>query len=448
MKFFFNFLIFLILSILTYSYEANGIKLENFIYIGTPLKLQAEFESYNYKWNIEKKPFLSNLRLENEEKTIKVIPDLPGDYEISIERDFQKAYIKFTAYKNTEFLEKEIYDRFIGQFQKLNINPSYSLKNMNDYLNEMNKNYPYSFYIKDMLKKISNSALEYDEVVYAEKYINKYLEEYKLSQDEKNEYYVKLFKLYDKKSKSIEAREIIKKIKADNLEYKKLFSDYLISSNIAELEKVYENTLDKEIGKKLGDYYLKNLNPEKAMIFYKNSDKFNYVKMYIDKTKNYDISLFEEDLTQDEKVNLQNYIDFKKQEEKINGYYDRAKENMDSYKFELAEIYYKKILENTNNEDLIKKVWYDMAKLYFLEKNFEKSKTYFNFYKDKYGDFKKPELSYYLASIYYNLGDYEKTEEELNKISENYPFTIWETKAKVYKVKINKIKNKEGEVNE
>ena len=69
------------------------------------------------------------------------------------------------------------------------------------------------------------------------------------------------------------------------------------------------------------------------------------------------------------KNRVQKFISEYRTKERDSNYYKTAEENYKNYKFEIAELYYNRIIKESHNKELQNEVMYKLAKLYFTEKN-------------------------------------------------------------------------------
>lgn len=273
-------------------------------------------------------------------------------------------------------------------------------------------------------------------------------ETYRFDEETQEEVFYMLFVVDTNLGKIDSAAEMIarlykKKPEKYGKEYGLFFyKNYSDESSIEILEKSLENGTDKETALVLGDYYFLKLNYNKACEFYRLFDSQKFVNSALLAG---DFKRAEEiipRLKPEEKDKIIKQIkDYKLQTEdkdKAKKYYEQADKNFNENKLELAKIYYLKIITELKENELKQKAYFSIGKINYLSKKYTEANTNFEKYLE-YNDFKKnAEVLYYLGNCYMNLMMNDKALEYFDRLAAEYPFTVWETKAKIYRLKLKK----------
>jgi len=419
-----------------YSFSSNNIFIENRIMIGNELIFNVPDDNNDYKWEIENKPFFSQTFLKEYDGKISFIPDIPGNYEFILYKNGEKySEKKLTVIGNTNDSEKTLINNFNNYYNSKNLY-------MVLYTSQMiTQNYSNSYYIKEMYSKIVNLSFEIGNYETAKDYINKILYRYKMSNEESIGYLYKLYIIYDSLNNKKKQLEIIDEIIAIDEEFILKFSNENIIKNnikyIGILKRYYEKTHNREVASILGDYHFENKEYCQAELYYRNADKIKLFKLYAHTDNEDKIDELMETLQDDEKIEVQKFISEYRTKERDSNYYKTAEENYKNYKFEIAELYYNRIIKESHNKELQNEVMYKLAKLYFTEKKYNLSKEYFEKYLNNYeNEGLLIDCLYHLGVIYFETNKLDESEKYFDEIIKNYPLTLWETKASIYKIKI------------
>lgn len=403
--------------------------------IGTKIEIETDKKSV---FKIIKCPFYSDLPYTySEEKKFSFSPDSVGTYIISIDNGEEKTFREFKVFNKEEYKENEIYDiikELAADNDLLKLREGIKDIFKNNLQKEDTKNYivKYIYYLTD--KEERQSAFELYKNLQAF---------YKISNSENIEI---LSKIYNKRDtlrpSTLDIDILTSLVKYDeslckNLAILKIKLGLEVEESLAFLEKEYEKTLEKEDAKFLADYYLENKNFDKSQKYLLNCDKSRLIVEYYKRgvQENFDF-LYDNFLSLTEKSYVNRNRALLKEEGSMESYYKSAMNNLEKERYQLAEMYFKKIINNSVNEELVKKSIYNLAKFYLYDKRFEESLKLFDKYLDEYGDIRSAEALYSTAIIHYNLKNYEKSDKILNRIIETYPLTVWSTKASIYKLQI------------
>lgn len=427
-------LFFILLNFVLYSQSfleetEYAIEVENIIYPESVLKISAPFVE-NLKFELISKPRFSESELLKKDEKYYLVPDFVGKYKIRMKTDSYDVFKEIIV--NRKIKESE--DVLYLELSKIKLENNQDL--MTKKIKSILINYPesksmiwyfldYASGIEDRNEKIKYYKIVENNYILDSKTAEKiYLELYKrvYTESEKNQYLKKLYGLSNKYEKEY----LLKSFEKSK------------GSIVKNLEKYYIKYLDKEIGKVLGDYYREMNNSQKALLYDNYSDKIKLAEYYFENEENELLDEIYYDLAEDEQKIIERKKLKKENEKILKGYYGKAKESLDAYKFELAQVYYNNILESSDNEKYLKKIYYDLGKLNFIRKDYAKSLLYFEKYSKEYSDSKDIELLYYFSRIYYEFDEDEESLKYLDQIIERSPYTVWETRAKIYMLKINK----------
>lgn len=434
------YMIFVFLCLKVFSFSDNGIYIENRIMIGNELVFNSPQYGREYIWIIKDKPFFSKAFIDSKQSMAYFIPDKAGNYNFELYVDGNYYGEKnFFVIKNTKSSEKEIFENFNEYYKKNNL--YMMLYNMQ----LIEENYSASYYIKEMYDKIIDLAYKIDNTGIQEEYLNKILLRYKLTDKEDIGYLVKLYKIYEKNKNENKMEKVYTLILNKDKSYIVEYAEKYILKNhdkyFSILLDYYKSTFDKKAGEIIGNYYFSKKDYCNAEIYYKNSNKKKLIEIYIENKNQEKIDKMMSNLEDSEKIAFQKFIIESRAKERDKNYYITAEENFKNYKFEIAELYYNRILKESIDNELKTKVMYKLAKLYFSEKKYNLSKKYFeDFIQNNVNEGLKIDSLYHIGVILFDTNQASKSEAYFDDIIENYPFTLWETKSRIYKIKIKNIK--------
>lgn len=125
--------------------------------------------------------------------------------------------------------------------------------------------------------------------------------------------------------------------------------------------------------------------------------------------------------------------------DKARRYYEAAEKALEENKYDIAKFYYKKIVAEISDKEQKSEAYFYLGRIAYIEKKGKEAQEYYAIFLEK-GDITKNGEAYHnLANIYLEKGDKETTLSYINRIFEEYPFTFWETKAKIiYSLKLKK----------
>ncbi|OQY09967.1 MAG: hypothetical protein B6I28_01980 [Fusobacteriia bacterium 4572_132] len=439
-----NKILLIIIMTFFFGFELIGseILVENKIEIGDELTISAPNIEEDIKWELIEKPLFSRVYLEKKLKKVNMVPEVAGIYKLKLYSEKIIENKKIYVFRTTRKKEDEI---------EIEIEKNYKEKDLDDLQKNveiLQKNYPNSKKIMESFYKISLLSKELKKYKEENETLFFLYDEYKMSPKTKEKILKRLIEL-DKVLEN-ENNEFIKKIlrKNENNEFY-LAKSNIVSGNVTEkqlqkLKKEYSKELNTELGKLLGDYYNKIGDNIRAEEFYKKSNKLDLAKLYLKDKKVEEVEQLMSELSEKSKNELEimkkNILNLKEEKE----YYKKAEESLKNNKFNIAKLYYSKILKRSTNKDLLKNTYYKMSKLYSLINEYQKSKEYIEEYIKKYANIKDVKAYYDLALIDYNLGNYKQAKKGFEKILELYPYTVWETKAKIYMLKMKRLRGDLG----
>ncbi|TDT71924.1 tetratricopeptide repeat protein [Hypnocyclicus thermotrophus] len=426
-------LLFIMLLFSSISYSKIEISGVNFV--NTPITLISQTKG---KWYISGKPTYSKGKLIDSGYSATFIPDTIGNFEVTFEHNNGEKEINFFEIKSiNQFDEKQIYDIITESFNSKN------LKLLKYGINLLELNFPNSKYINFSYKKAIELSKIDNDFKTGLNYLNKLNSNFIGLENE----YVDLLKInylfYDFFNKTELKIQVLKKlVKYDNRYKKELFITYFNdvkyhNLGLENLEKYFFENFDINIANILANYYEKNKNYEKAAFFYSKFNNYLAAKNLLLANKDYS-SLFKL-LSEDEKNKLKLIEDDKKNKTRYSEYYQYAKENILKERFELAEIYLKRVLSQSNDDKLKKQAAIDLISIYNLKYKYTEALSTYNKYLKKLISLKDIDIYYNIGLIYYKLNDKENSLKIFNDIINKYPKTIWATKSNIYKIRLQKI---------
>jgi tetratricopeptide (TPR) repeat protein len=409
--------------------------------IGTQIEIQSEKKSI---FKLIKFPMYSELSFEEDKgKEFIFIPDAVGSYTLSIDDGKEKTFREFNIFNKEEYKDNKIYDIMDKCVEKEDgVCLKESIKDIfrNNMQKENTKNYIVK-YIDYLLEK-DNSYMAYE--VY-----NSLDSLYKLSIKESTELLIKIYNNLKETSKLNII--LLEKLCRYDEKYKIVLAEKRLElgENIEESLKLlveeYKKSPNSKLAEFLANYYLSIGDIVKSEGYLRNSDMkkvaLSFYKRELDEVGDF---IYQNFLDDSEKAYINRNKALLRELNSMESYYQSAINNLKKERYQLAEMYFKKIIGNGMDEKLVKESTYNLAKLYLYDKKFEESLKFFSKYLEDYGDIRSAEALYSIAIIYYNLKNYEKSDKILNRIIETYPLTVWSTKASIYKLQIE---NK-GEKNE
>lgn len=436
-------LAFLIFTILVAEVFPETVKydiLKKSYKIGTVITLfNIDDSSTASKAVVEKKPFLSESFPVIKENIVSFTPDCAGKYEIKVNSDSEIIRFSIEVDQNSQLKSEEIVKLINTRKDEGNF------KEVIEKCELLKQNYPDSKYFPDMLYIAGESAEKAGEQEKAGKYYEKIVKNFKLSEEASERVLYKLFKSIEGKKELAEDRYFYgKKLYNSNPEkYGAEFAKFCIESGIflqegIEIaEKSYIETGEKELAEILGDYYY-GINSPKAVLYYKNVDKRKLSLAYL---KLNDYNKFNESLKQlgeSDRRDMLKAEEAKKAKERAQGYLDRIEEAQQQQKYEIADLFINKINSEIKDPEIIKKAVLQKGENEFLKKNYKETITVLKKYENSYKIVKEADVYYYIAMAYFNSSDIKNSYIYFDKITREFPGSSWDSKAKIYKIKIKK----------
>ncbi len=387
---------------------------------------------------IEKRPFLSEAEGILRDGKVIIDADTVGKYEFKILSSGEVARYSFTAEGDTE-------DRADDLFKILKTkNGAGEFQGVIESMNILKRNYPESRYFPDALYLAADSAEKNGENKITIKYLKKIVDNFKMSEEANEMVMERLFKAFDKAQDKESARIYGKKLYELNEEkYAKEYGSFCVKYDIYEsegmtvLEEYYSKTLDKECAEIIGDYYLKN-NPEKAVVFYKNDNNKKLSLAYL-KLKDYNkFQAVSSNLNGEDRKEVSKIVEEQKRKELLESYFEKVKDGNKQKKYQISELYANKILVEAKNGQQKREALFELGEISYLKRDFKKTISYLKKYEKDYGIVKEADIYYYLALSYYNLNDMKNSSFYFDKITKEFPFTSWDSKSKIYKMKLGR----------
>ncbi|MBZ4683252.1 MAG: hypothetical protein PWP46_132 [Fusobacteriaceae bacterium] len=426
-------LLFIMLLFSTISYSKIDISGVNFV--NTPITLVSQTKG---KWYISGKPTYSKGKLIDNGYTATFIPDTIGTFEITFEsKNGEKEINIFEIKSINQFDENKIYDIITESFNSKN------LKLLEYGINLLELNFPNSKYINPSYKKAIELSKLDNNFETGLNYLNKLNSNFIGIESEYVDLLTTNYLFYDFFNKTELKIEVLKKLIKYNKNYEKeLFITYFNdvkyhNLGLKNLEKYFFENFDIRVANILANYYEKNKNYEKAAFYYSKFNNFLAAKNLLLADKDY--SKYLELLSENEKKELASLEENKKDKNRYIEYYKYAQENISKERFELAEIYLKRVLTQSNNNNLKKQSAIDLISIYNLKYKYNNALDIYNNYLKELISLKDIETYYNIGLIYYKLNDKENSLKIFNDIIKKYPKTIWATKSSIYKIRLQKI---------
>lgn len=412
---------------------SNGVK--NYT-LGYKIKFSEIEKNDNVECFIEKRPFLSECEPFIKNGYVIVEPDTVGKYEVKIESDGAVLRYSFIIESEESLKADEIFKNIKQKISEE------SYKEAIESVILLKRNFPESRYFPDALYLAADAAEKSGESKTAVKFLKKITDNFKLSEEANEMVLSKLFQAFQKAEDKESAHTYGKMLYISNSEkYSKEYGKFCLNYNIYEregieiLENWYSKNLDKESAEIIGDYYLKT-NPEKAVIFYKNDNNKKLSLAYL-KLKDYNkFQTAYETLTSDEKKEISKVVEEQKKKELLESYLKKIEEGNSQKKYHISEIYANKILSESKDKKMKKEALFALGEISYLKKDFKKTIEYFKNYEKSYEIVKEADVYYYLAISYYSINDLKNSYIYFDKITKEFPFTSWDSKAKIYKMKL------------
>lgn len=373
-----------------------------------------------------------------------LLPDMAGEYIIEIEeKDTERTFVKeYLVKSNKEYKESEIYaiieealskgevDRLEGALDDIFENNPYDSK-LIDYLGR------YMDYLLD--KGLKKEAFELYKVTsfnykYSKSQAVKILDKIYESSHEDDNLDMKVLQLLSSMDESYKEKLTLLELK-NNIEVEK---------NLEILVNDYRKTMDKNIAKILADYYMDKEEFGKAERYLKAVDKGLLAVEYLKRNDNVKFEYIVSTLSDEEIEKVEEGRKAEEDKKKMRLYLDKARLNARSERYQMADIYYKRVIKQSKDEEQVKDAMLALGKMYFEERKLTDSLTVYNTYMKEFGNAKDAEVRYSLGIIYYDLKKFAESDKMFNQIVLLYPRTVWATRASIYKLKI---KNK-GDGNE
>jgi len=415
------------------------IVIENKIKVGDELKIYAPNIEDEINWKLISRPVFSKIDINSRLKQVEFIPDIVGEYKIRLNSNDSENNKNVYVFKEIKEKEKEMQAIIMELYKNKNIIEL-------EYSVEINKkNYPKSIYLLENFYQIINLARELKKMEIEKKYLKYICNEYKMLPETK---YMVLERLYEI-SEMLElnsGQNYLKKIALNN----EFYNEKLIKSNLEKslnkekeikiIINEYSKKLKIELGELVGDYYNENGDKQNAIKYYKMSNNLKIAKIYLESNEEEKLKEIEEQLSNVEKEEIKKIEEQKEKLKTENDYYKKASESLENNKFNISKLYYSQIIKKSENRELVKKAYYSLSKVYSLTNEYQKSKEYLEEYIAKYANIKDVKAYYDLALLNYNMENFDEAKGEFDRILKLYPYTIWETKAKIYMLKIKKMR--------
>lgn len=386
-------------------------------------------------YKVSEFPPYSNLYfLEGKEDKFIFTPDVVGVYRVEVDYGSDKEYIEILVEPSETYSEEEVYN-IIEECISIG-----DLVLLEEKLNVLFKNNPQDKNIKIYLERYINYLLDIDmrkeafsiyKILNANyKLFNKenisILEKIYENSEEKDDLDLEVLKLlsyFDNKYTYILAKESLKLGK--NTEKALL----LVQSR-------YDNSFDKEAAKVIAEYYIDNGQFSKSERYLKITDKVFLAKEYYKIGNKASFDYIYNKLGEEERVEVDEYVKVLNEEETIKLYYEKALISMENQRYEIADIYFKRVIRLTIDDNLRKKAIFNIGKMYLDEKKYDQSLLVFERYLKEYGSVVDAEARYSLGILYYNLKKFPESDKIFNQIVSLYPDTVWATRASIYKLKL------------
>jgi outer membrane protein assembly factor BamD (BamD/ComL family) len=430
-------ILFFILTIFSvYGKEVNfSNSVENYK-IGYKIKFSEFEKNESVECFIEERPFLSESEPFIKDGYVIIEPDTVGKYEVKIE---SKGTVLRYSFKIEGEQSAKADELFKIIKQKIS---EESYRDAIDRVILLKQNFPESRYFPDALYLAADAAEKNGENKTAIKFLKKITDNFKLSEEANEMVIYKLFKAFEKAEDKEAAHTYGKMIyKLNSEKYFKEYGKFCIKHTIYEregidiIEDYYSKTLDKESAEIIGDFYLET-NPEKAAVFYKNDNNKKLSLAYL-RLKDYNkFQTVYATLTADEKKEVSKVVEEQKKREVLESYFKKIEDGNSQKKYQISEIYANKILTESKNEKMKKDALFALGEIAYLKKDFKKTIDYLKKYENNYGIIREVDIYHYLALSYYNLNDLKNSYIYFDKITKEFPFTSWDSKAKIYKMKL------------
>ncbi len=410
------------------------------IELGQSIEVKKE-KVLSYK--VAEFPAYSNLYFIKEESdTFTFTPDVVGVYKVEVDYGSDKEYIEILVKPNEKYNENDVY-----VLLEEAINEGH-LELLEEKLNVLFKNNPQDANIKIYLKKYIDYLLDQqmrEEAFAIYKVLNA---NYKLLNSENLDILTKIYE--NKEKKDLLDLEILKLLSYFDNKY-----TYILAKESLRLGKNtekalllvqsrYDNLFDKEAAKVLAEYYINNGEFSKSEKYLKITDRILLAKEYYKLGNKSSFEYIYDKLEEEERVEVDKYVKIMDEEETIKLYYEKAVLSMENQRYEIADIYFKRVIRLTIDDNLRKKAIFNIGKMYLDEKKYDESLLVFERYLKEYGSVVDAEARYSLGILYYNLKKFPESDKIFNQIVSLYPDTVWATRASIYKLKL---KNK-GDNNE
>ncbi len=387
-------------------------------------------------YKISEFPAYSNLYYaEKKGATFTFTPDVVGVYKVEVDFGSDKEYIDILVKSNDTYNDYEIYNIIEGSIKDGNV-PLLEKK-----LNVLFKNNPQDINIKVYLKRYIDYLLDKnmrEEAFGIYKILNA---NYKLLNSENFEI---LLKIYENESeKGLLDLEVLKLLSYFDNKY-----TYVLAKESLRLGKNtqkalllvqsrYDNLFDKEAAKILAEYYINNGEFNKSEKYLKMTNRVLLAEEYYKLGNRSGFDFLYKKLREEEKAEVDNYVKVVEEEKTIKLYYEKALLSMQNQRYEIADIYFKRVIRLTIDGKLRKKAIFNIGKMYLDEKKYNEGLLVFERYLKEYGSVVDAEARYSLGVLYYNLKKFTESDKMFNQIVSLYPDTVWATRASIYKLKLN-----------
>jgi tetratricopeptide (TPR) repeat protein len=312
-----------------------------------------------------------------------------------------------------------------------------------------------------LINSVKLSRLAFPNALYHKKtafmILEKTLEEKEFSEAEKAlDFIDKNFQLDDMERKSIryyqgevfrgnpvKYKNFLLKHRDDSSMTKELIEVLLAGKSLSEeealfLETTYEETLDSNIAKYLGNWYMNTddtVKGERYLVYGK--DYYNLCVLYLE---NSDMERFErcfENVSEEKKLEIIKLKDIYSRKKLLEKELNLGDEKYQAEDYEEAVLFYKRA--EGKDMEIARRLGTDIkiAKSYYYILQYGEAAKYFEKALEmEKNPIKIAELQYLTGVCYYRLENREKSIESLEKLVNEYPGTSWANKAMIYIIKL------------
>ena len=427
-----------IIILLSIQLTAYG-EIVNKIKIGVTTKVLDVEYGTKITAEIEKKPFMSESTISVKDDGVYFLVDTAGDYVINVKNYDEIVRYQIEAGKTSQYRQEDLI-KIISSKKDAQDN-----KGVIDAVTLLKQNYPESKQFPDMLYVAGESAEKLGDTGLAYYYFDKIIKKFKLSEEANEKVLYKLFKSSEGKKEFLDDRYFNGKrlFDIDKLKYGKEFVLFCLENGsysqegITLAEEAYFENQDKELAEILGDYYYKK-GSSKAIFYYKNG---NLKKLSLAYLKLNDYNKFNETAKLLQGTDKQDVLKIEaehKVKERVRGYLDRIAEAKQQQKYEAVDLFVNKIDSEVKDPEILKIALKESGEASFLKRDYKKALQIFKKYEAVYKVIKEADVYYYIAMSYFNMQDMKNSYYYFDKITKEFPNSSWDSKAKIYKIKIKK----------